>query len=189
MAMQLGNARPLFVGIPPFCSRLTCLQLMVRLLFQSQSLQNLSCKAVQVAGAGYHCQCHSQLILPLIERDSQQLAALASQWVPSDHIAVSSFTSVWPIALVGGFSFKRHLSKYMSCVDVTWTKFTEQCSPSFRSPIGPITVHPRLYQIAIGSSIPPALNSNGRKRLGFSFSPINSKTSLFPTSGMSMPRR
>ena len=103
MAMQLGNARPLFVGIPPLCSRLTCLQLMVRPLFQSQSLQNLSSKAVRVAGAGYHCQCHSQLIIPLIEGDSQQLAALASQWVPCAlHCQHSLTTLQFQISLPSG---------------------------------------------------------------------------------------
>ena len=103
----------------------------------------------------------------------------------SDLTAVPSFNSAWPIFSVGDFSFKRQLSKLMPCV--LWMKFTEQCSSFLRSPIGPITVHPKLFQIATGSSTSPALTSNGRKRPGFSFRPINSKTSVSLTAGMSRP--
>ena len=102
-----------------------------------------------------------------------------------DLIAVSTFNSAWPIFSVAIFSFKRQISKLMSCV--LWRKFTEQCSSFLRSPIGPITVHSKLYRIAIGSPTTPALNSIGRKRLGFSFRPINSKTCVSLTAGMSMP--
>ena len=84
-AKQLGNDCQLFARIPSFCSG------------PSYRLQNRSICCCKVS--------HAQRVLTLIERDLQQLAALASQWVPcashSQHsptsLRLQSFTSVWPI--------------------------------------------------------------------------------------------
>ena len=59
----------------------------------------------------------------------------------------------------------------------------------FLIPHGPITVHPKLYRIAIGWSWPSDLHSSRRNRPGFSFRPINSITSPSSSTGMSRSRR
>ena len=56
-------------------------------------------------------------------------------------------------------------------------KFAEQFGSSFWPPIGPITVHPKLYLTATGSSSPPALYSRGRNKFGFSLRQMTNITS------------
>lgn len=77
---------------------------------------------------------------------------------------------------------------------VTWmcfanTKFTEKLRSSFWSPIGPITVHPKLHRMAIGSLSLPVFNSSGRKCFGLSFKSISRENSPPSTLGITMPRK